>query len=215
MSKKRFLPFGWSPSHWGLTGKLREAARANHELEGEELERRWLEINLADRTDKEMARVALDIDKKYGKITDEEYDRKVLESRSEILSPKEKELEELDIDKKYGNVSNEDYDKRRATILDEPYVNFTKIHTDPKNPASGSVALDYNKAFVQYLEDNGYGPAPTDDEIVDRWFTELCKNIALDAFDGIGDFNERLDEHEARNPDIIYKRDLDPEKKER
>src|SRR6056297_3527933 len=102
MSKKRFLPFGWSPSHWGLSGKLREAARANHELEGEELERRLLEINLANRTDREMARVALDLDKKYDKITDEEYDRKVLESRSEILSLKERSLEELDIDKKYG-----------------------------------------------------------------------------------------------------------------
>lgn len=44
--KKRLLPFGWLPGHWGLSGSMRELAKAEYELEGEELDRRKLEINL-------------------------------------------------------------------------------------------------------------------------------------------------------------------------
>lgn len=208
MSKKRFLPFGWSPSHWGLKGKVREVARAEHELEGEELERALLEINLAGRTEKEIAKVKSDLDLRFLHINPEEHDRAVLELRKDEITEKEYKIESLRLDKKYEKITEEEFTKYLASANEEPYVRVAKIETDPANPSFGGIILDWNKAFVLYLEENGYGPAPTDEEIVDQWFTELCKNIALDAFDGIGDFNEQLDASSAQSSDIIYKRDL-------
>lgn len=214
MSKKRSLPFSLVPSHWGLKGKLREVALAEYNLEGEELERELLRINLAERTEDEMARVDLQISRKYNHITEEEYERKLLDLSKKNLTDKEYKLRCLDLDKKYGVISGDEYDKQTAEVQEEPYVRVAKVYTDPANPAFGSIILDWNKAFVRHLEENGYGPAPTDEEIVDQWFSELCKNIALDAFDGIGDFNEKLDEAQTRNPDIIYKKDLKAKKED-
>jgi hypothetical protein len=207
MKNKHPLPFGWAPAHWGLKGKLREVAQAEHELEGEALERELLRINLAGRTDEEIEGIKLKLDLKYGKLTEEEYERKFLTTRKS-LTPKERLHEEARIDLKYGKIDENEFEKQTATINDETFVRVTRISTDPNNPAVGSFALDYNKAFVVYLEEHGYGPAPNDEEIVDRWFTELCKNIALDTFDGVGDFNEKLDASPTRKQDIIYKKDL-------
>lgn len=208
MSKKRRMPFGWAPSHWGLKGKLREVAKAEYELDGEELERELLRINALGRTEEEVMKASLVLDKKYGKLTEEQYDHKLLDLRAEELDEKELKLEKLKLDKKYGKVNEDEYKKQRATILDEPYVRFTEIQTDPSNPSIGAIALDYNQAFIAYLEEHGYGPAPNPEQIVDEWFTELCKNIALESFDGVGDFNEQMNEKDQRNPDIIYQRDL-------
>lgn len=207
MSKKGKFPFGWSPSHWGLKGKLREVAKAEHELEGEAFEREMLRINLAGRNEEEMARVGLRIDLDYKRITEEEYDRKLLELRKGAMSEESYKLEELILDKLHGKIDEDEYNKQKATILQEPYVDCRRISTAPDNPGIGSFALDYNQAFVAYLEKHGYGPAPNPEQIVDEWFTELCKNIALESFDGVGDFNEKLDESRSR-PDVIYKKDL-------
>lgn len=208
MSKKR-LPFGWSPSHWGLKGKLREVAKAEYELEGEALERELLRINLAGRTEEEVARVSLQLDLKYGHIDHEAHDRALLNLRKDQFTEKEFQIEELKIDQKYGKLDEEEFKKAEATVLEEPYVRFTQIHTDPNNPANGSIALDYNQAFVAHLEAHGYGPAPHPEQIVDQWFTELCKNIALETFDGIGDFNERIKDIRQQNQsDVIYRKDL-------
>lgn len=208
MKNKHLLPFGWAPAHWGLSGKTREVAKAEYNLEGEELDRELLRINLAGRTDKEIAKMKLLLDVKYSHISDEEYDRENLKLLKDDLPEKEYKLLALELDKEYDTITDDEYDKQKATILEEPFVRVTRISTDPNNPASGSVALDYNKAFVVYLEEHGYGPAPNEEEIVDKWFTELCRNIALDTFDGIGNFNETLDETTARNQDVIYKKDL-------
>lgn len=213
MSKNGKFPFGWSPSHWGLKGKLREVARAEHELEGEAFEREMLRINLAGRNEEEMARVGLRIDLDYKRITEEEYDRNLLELRKPNITEKEYKEAELKLDLLYKKITQDTYDKESATLLEEPFVRCIQISTDPNNPGIGSFALDWNKAFVLYLEEHGYGPAPNDEEIIDQWFTELCKNVALDAFDGIGDFNEKLDNLPHRNPDIVYTKDLRKDKK--
>ena len=60
-----------------------------------------------------------------------------------------------------------------------------------------------------YLEEHGYGPHPDQDDTVNEWFNELCKNIALEAFDGLGDFSERMaagqQPRRGFSDDIVYK----------
>lgn len=192
--KKHMVPFKWLPASWGLTGKMRDVAQAEYELEGEELERRLVDINLQGLDEKRVQLAKLELDRKYNKITDEQLDRSKVELNIEGKDAKALELAMLDLDKKYGKITESEYENKKATAIDEPFVRVARIITDPNDPAFGGIILDWNKAFVVHLESHGYGPYPTDEETVNEWFNELCKNIALEAFDGQGDFSEKVDE---------------------
>ena len=101
-------------------------------------------------------------------------------------------VSELKLDAKYGELDPINLEKEIATVKNEPWVTIKSLETDDTNPRYGGVELDWNDAFVANLEKHGYGPSPEQDDIVNEWFNDLCRNIALDAFDGIGDLEERI-----------------------
>ena len=204
--KKRLLPFGWLPGHWGVTGKMRQVMKAEYELDGEILERQLLDINLNNESDEVRSLKKFELDLRYKHITEQEYDEKVLTFHSPKMPEKELKVAQLNIQKKYNKLSEEQYNKEKASILEEPYVRVAEIKTDPANPAFGGIILDWNEAFVKYLEEHGYGPHPDPASTVEHWFNDVCKNIALDAFDGIGDTSERL--ATKGKSDVIYHKDL-------
>lgn len=214
--KKRRIPFGWLPGHWGLAGKTRDLAEAEYTLEGEKLERRRLEINPSDKNKNERTIAALELDLKYEHIDEEEFDRAIVELNLDKLNDKELQIEFLKVDKKHGKISDAEFEKKEKTIKEEPYVRVAKVETDPTNPAFGGLILDWNESFVIHLEENGYGPHPTPEETVNEWVNELCKNIALEAFDGLGDFTEKMNDYNYHRPkrkstvseDVIYPEDL-------
>ena len=109
---------------------------------------------------------------------------------------------------RYSKLTDAELAKKKATVLDEPFVRVAKIVTDPTDPAFGGIVLDWNKAFPAYLEEHGYGPHPTEDETVNEWFNELCKNVALDAFDGTGDFTEKMQEATERPVGHLGRRNM-------
>ena len=69
---------------------------------------------------------------------------------------------------------------------DEPWVNVVKAHVDPSNPKSGYFELEWNAAFVLFLRKGGY-QGSTPEEIVDQWFTDMCRNVSMDG-QAAGDF---------------------------
>lgn len=108
-----FLPFGFIPSHWGLKGKERDIARAHHELAGEALERRLLELEyegkLTKEQQKQMKLDRLDIDLKYGNIEDDEYH----EQRISLLFKKgsdEYQQAMLEVQNDLGNIDDYEFD---------------------------------------------------------------------------------------------------------
>ena len=58
----------------------------------------------------------------------------------------------------------------------EPWVNVVNTNFDEGNPNQGFMELEWNKPFIEFLRKHGYEGA-TDEEVVDKWFTDLCKNI--------------------------------------
>lgn len=76
-------------------------------------------------------------------------------------------------------------EKDRATAAGEPYVAIIRVEVDPKNINSGSFELDFNDKFVINLIKSGYKirEDDTDYQIVDRWFTTVCRNIALEFYE--------------------------------
>lgn len=69
--------------------------------------------------------------------------------------------------------------KERATAKGEPWVAVLETHVNKDNLKNGFFEIDWNDAFVVQLKQEGYGfDGDPDEEIVDRWFRELCKNVA-------------------------------------
>ena len=71
--------------------------------------------------------------------------------------------------------------KERATRKGEPWVAVLDTHVNKDNIRNGFFELDWNDEFVVQLKQAGYGfdgdPA---EEIVDRWFRDLARNILAD-----------------------------------
>ena len=84
-------------------------------------------------------------------------------------------------------------EKEIATEKGEPYVNMLSMDVDPENMQNGAFELDWNDKFVSNLVRAGYqmNPKDTDSDIVDRWFTAVCRNVVLETYE----------QYEAMNPE--------------
>lgn len=72
--------------------------------------------------------------------------------------------------------------KDKATKLKEPWVGVLNTHVNKENVRNGFFELDWNDLFVLKLKQEGYGfDGDKDEEIVDRWFRELCANVVVDG----------------------------------
>jgi len=82
--------------------------------------------------------------------------------------------------------------KELATEAGEPYINILSVELDPDDIGNGSFELDWNDVFVARLVKAGYMQRKddTDDQIVDRWFQSICRNI----------LNENFEQWEANQP---------------
>lgn len=84
-------------------------------------------------------------------------------------------------------------EKEIATEQGEPYVNIISMDVDPENMQNGAFELDWNDKFVANLIRAGYqkDPKDTDADVVDRWFTAVCRNVVLETYE----------QYEAMNPE--------------
>ena len=178
------LPFGWLPGHWGTAGKTREIMKAEYELTGYDLAHRLLEIGKDDYTEDQFKRVVLDLKVRHKKITESEY----LRSCANLIEdPKQKSLALLELDHREGKISQIEYEKQTATLNGEAWVTVLGFDMAKKSSLEGSLELDWNDYFVEKLKSEGY-QGVTSETIVNQWFMELCRNVALEEFDGLGDF---------------------------
>lgn len=178
------IKFGLLPGHWGLAGKTREIAQAEYELEGYELEERLLNIKTADFSTDEMTRKYADLELRYNKITQAKYQR-ILATL--IRDEKQRALANLELDQREGKLTEIEYAKQSATMSGEPWVTVISMDFGNKSALEGSFELDWNEQFVEKLRAEGYAGI-TDDVIVNSWFMEVCRNVAMEEFDGTGDF---------------------------
>lgn len=97
--------------------------------------------------------------------------------------------------------------KEQATQAGEPYVTVVSMEIDPEDINSGAFELDYNEIFVARLVKAGYmiKKEDTDAEIVDRWWVQTCRNVALELYE-----QQQADpENRYRTePRIVRRRDL-------
>jgi len=87
--------------------------------------------------------------------------------------------------------------KDLATERGEPYVAMLGMEVDPDNLHQGSFELDWNEKFVANLVRAGYQMKSddTDNDIVDRWFQAVCRNVVLETWE----------QEQAMNPNRVVK----------
>jgi hypothetical protein len=90
--------------------------------------------------------------------------------------------------------------KQIATEKGEPYINIVSMDIDPENIGNGAFELDWNDKFVADLIRHGYqqDARDTDADIVDRWFTAVCRNVVLETYE----------QYEAMNQRVVKSRDV-------
>jgi len=70
--------------------------------------------------------------------------------------------------------------KEIATEKQEPWVGVLQTHVARDDIRNGFFELDWNEYFVFELRTAGY-PGSTDEEVVDQWFQELCRNVGAES----------------------------------
>lgn len=71
--------------------------------------------------------------------------------------------------------------KERATKKGEPWVAVLDTHVNKDNVRNGFFELDWNEHFIVQLKQAGYGfDGDPDEEIVDRWFRDLARNMLVE-----------------------------------
>jgi len=96
-------------------------------------------------------------------------------------------------------------DKEIANEKGEPYVAILRVELDPDNIGNGAFELDWNDKFVSNLVRAGYQLKANEEDatIVDRWFQEVCRNVAMENFEQ-WEANQPYDSR----PRVMDKRDL-------
>lgn len=129
-----------------------------------------------------MFKKMLGLDKLEASIQRAEEDLKLANERvaaAEEASKKAAEAEKLALEQEeLAKLSPKD----RATRKKEPWVGVLNTHVNKDNIRNGFFELDWNEQFVLQLKQDGYGEdGDPDEEIVDRWFRELCANVVVDG----------------------------------
>ena len=88
-------------------------------------------------------------------------------------------------------------EKEIATERGEAWVNIEQVSLDPSNPGQGAFELDWNEFFVAKLVKAGY-QGKNDEQIVDQWFQDVCRNVVLETYE----------QFEANNLNRVNKRDI-------
>jgi hypothetical protein len=70
--------------------------------------------------------------------------------------------------------------KQLATERNESYIAVLDTKVNKDNVKNGFFELDWNELFIVELRLAGYY-GETDEEIVDKWFQDLCRNIGAES----------------------------------
>jgi hypothetical protein len=137
------------------------------------------------------------IDKLFGKKESEvEHPASTVKAADEVTTVKS----ETPKPKKPKEAKPKKTAKQLATEKGEPWVNIISVELDPENIGQGAFELDWNEFFVAKLVRAGY-KGRDDQQIVDQWFQDVCRNVVLETY-------EQMEANNPRPPTGVQRRDL-------
>jgi hypothetical protein len=90
--------------------------------------------------------------------------------------------------------------KQIATEKGEAYFAVLSMDIDPNDINAGAFEFDWNDKMIADLIRHGYqmDQRDTDADIIDRWFTAVCRNVVL----------ETAEQYEAMSTRVVKSRDI-------
>jgi len=110
----------------------------------------------------------------------DEMERAIAETRARVAEAEQVKAEAEAAAKKALEEAEESKltAKERATRRKEPWVSVLDTHVNKDNIRNGFFELDWNEYFIVQLREAGYGfEGDKEEEIVDRWFRDIVRNI--------------------------------------
>jgi hypothetical protein len=94
--------------------------------------------------------------------------------------------------------------KEIATEKGEPYFEVIRMDIDPENIHAGAFEFDWNDKMIADLVRHGYmmNEKDTDADIVDRWFTNVCRNVVLETWEQEQAMNPIIRDRVVKSRDI-------------
>ena len=94
--------------------------------------------------------------------------------------------------------------KESATEAGEPYFEVIRMDIDPENIHAGAFEFDWNDKMIADLVRHGYmmSEKDTDADIVDRWFTNVCRNVVLETWEQEQAMNPIIRDRVVKSRDI-------------
>jgi len=173
-----------------INDRAREIAKYRHrfgKITSEELEYKLLDLSYEVKDTEAFNRDKLKLDVRFGKKTQEQADRELLDLKYPDKDVVEYKKEVLQLERKHGKISQNELEKQTATLDEEPWFNF--LGADKRitgDTVRAAVELDWNEYFPPYLISQGWTGA-TDDEIVDKWFEAMMRDMLNIADDQVID----------------------------
>lgn len=90
--------------------------------------------------------------------------------------------------------------KQLATLNELPYISVVSMEVNNDNIGIGAFELDWNEIFIAKLLKAGY-KGTSEEQIVDQWFTDICRNVVLETY-------EQYEANNPRPPSGIQKKNL-------
>lgn len=152
-------------------------------IDEQEYELEKINCEIKSKNSVEYKKSILQHELKFDIISREEYDYNILDFIYDKNSYDWRKAK-IDLDLKYGKISEQKWNNADATIRGEPYFEVISGKFETKDNESASTGMfafeyDYNSIFVERLKEEGY-TGYTDEQIVDEYFKELCKQLAYE-----------------------------------
>ena len=90
----------------------------------------------------------------------------------------EKSIKFLQLELDANRITKLEFEKEKANILEEPWVHVVSIGLNKGKVQDGFFELDWNKWFIEVLEEGGF--QGTEEDIVNHWLQTVCQNIAME-----------------------------------
>ena len=181
--------------NWGLSPVEKRVRQLEKLPKSYETDLELAELQIADPLQKKLKTLKIMVE--YDKLSAYEADRQGAEFMLKDYPESDRLLKLNEIDFKHEKIDKFEFEKNEATINKEPWVEIIGFDINSDNPSEGEFKLDWNSYFIEALRDKKF-LAPTEEETVQLWFHEVCKNVALEAFDGQGIFNDMMQEHQEK-----------------
>ncbi|MCK9532206.1 MAG: hypothetical protein M0R77_16850 [Gammaproteobacteria bacterium] len=147
--RKRWIPFGWLPGHWGLEGKVRDQARIAYEYDGTDREIKLLEL---EEPTKERKKTILNLKASSGMIDDHEFQMAMIDIETSD-DPTANQLAKLKLDYDQGKISIHQYELKKAEFEYGETSTEYKLAVLKQQVTLGEISnFEYEKKVATVLE---------------------------------------------------------------